>query len=178
MPLEGSCASSMAASCGLPSSRPRQSQSKTVNTCPNWARAELRTEQILCGSVKNQIHQKAVNMRHQPTKVTRTISIYGALTQRKEKEKRGRVRKRKDNGCKCGYCKSLSQEYVSEAHAIRNFQEHPLESKGKPGANGTIQNAHERHSYPRTETPVRKDKHNFSHQSLKREQYSATDFHL
>ena len=43
--------------------------------------------------------------------------------------------------------------------AVRNFQEHPLESKGKPRASGTIQGAHERNSCAQTDTPIRKDEH-------------------
>ena len=41
----------------------------------------------------------------------------------------------------------------------RSFKEHPLDSRGKPSANGTIQNAHEKHSGAQTEISVRKDKH-------------------
>ena len=47
-------------------------------------------------------------------------------------------------------CKSLSKEYLREALAIRNFQEHPLESRGKPRASGTIRNHHKRHSCAQT----------------------------
>ena len=46
-----------------------------------------------------------------------------------------------------------------KALASRKFHEHPLENKGKPGASGTIHNAHETFSCAQTETSVKKDEH-------------------
>ena len=68
-------------------------------------------------------------------------------------------RQRESIGCKCAYCKSSFKDYFRNAITVWNFQEHSLESKEEPWARWTIHNAHERHSYTQTESPVRKDKH-------------------
>ena len=54
---------------------------------------------------------------------------------------------------------SIAHQYFREAFAIRNFQEHPFQSRGEPRASGTIQNAHERHSCAQKKTSVREEKH-------------------
>ena len=71
--------------------------------------------------------------------------------------------KKQGSGCNCEYCKTSTQGHVREALATRNFHEHPLENRVKPRACGTIRSVHERHSYARKKTSVRKEKHQNSH---------------
>ena len=94
------------------------------------------------------------------------------------KHERKRVWKREGNGCDCQYRKSLAKDFFRKALAIRNFDEHPLESIVKPRANGTIQNAHERHSCSQKQTSIRQEKHQILTSELGETKHSRTNFHL
>ena len=102
--------------------------------CFNNKKFEVMIESVLVGILRitdtSKINIKRERIVHSHVHKGR-IDLPVLDEKEKGKEKK-RPRQRKGNGRNCEYCTSQSEKYFRKAFSIRNFQERPLESKGKP----------------------------------------------